>query len=116
MTHSARTIIASLVTLVLAACSTTTVPLAPGAERVKITDNPSDVAGCTAVGNLDHLVPPDPFNYHNNDNNYSARNQAIGLGGNTILDTTPRGALTLKIGIGSGVVYRCDGAAPTAGK
>jgi hypothetical protein len=109
MTTAAKAIVAVLGALVLAAC--TTVPLAPGAEQVKITNNPSDVVGCTAVGNLDHLEPPSAGS---DNNDHSARNQAIGLGGNTIFDTSPRAPI--KLGITTGVVYRCGGPAASAGK
>lgn len=72
-------------------------PLAPGASQVAITRNPADVAGCKAVGNIDGKdielaldVPVAP----------QMQNQAIGLGGNRVLDTTVRAPPT-------GVVYNC---------
>jgi hypothetical protein len=63
---------------------------APGADQVTITGKPADVSGCTAVGNigvttmrsLDTTV---------------AKNQAVGLNANVILNT----------GAG-GVAYHCD--------
>lgn len=68
------------------------VPLAPGAENVKITRAASDVESCKPVGNIDHVQP------------YAAeqqmQNQAISLGGNVVFDTT--------IGESTrGVIYRC---------
>lgn len=72
------------------------VPLAPGADQVKITRNTADVASCTAVGNIDSRmtgtaaqIPP------------QMQNQAIGLGGNVVLDTSVVGTTT------TGVIYRC---------
>jgi hypothetical protein len=62
----------------LAACET--IPLVPGADKVRFTNNPSDVANCTAVGNL-------PRGGAFGEENASAvvRNDTIGLGGNTAL-------------------------------
>ena len=77
---------------VLAACATP----APGASEVLRTRNPADVAGCTAVGNIDvhAMYDPDPV---------VAKNRAIGLNANTIFDSGK-----------GGVAYRCDKkAAPT---
>ena len=80
-------------TIIASAC--VSVPMVPGSERVKITRDPADVANCKAVGNADP-------------NGDLARNQAVGLGGDTVLDTTPR--LFGVIGgadPGIGVIYRC---------
>lgn len=65
---------------------------APGAAQVTITKNPADVSACTAVGNIDAdalNVLGDPV---------IARNKAVGLNANVILNT----------GAG-GVAYRCGG-------
>jgi hypothetical protein len=78
------------------------VPLAPGAEQVKITRNPADVTGCKAVGNLD------PINGGGVANQGRARNQAIGLGGDTLFDTAPPLAEALG-GHMEGIVYLCHG-------
>lgn len=63
--------------------------LAPGATQVRFTDNPADVSGCTAVGNISA-----------SDVNISdkrvAQNEAVGLNANVILNT----------GYG-GVAYHC---------
>ena len=78
------------------------IPLAPGAEHVKVTKNAGDVANCQAVGNLSNV----------NGGNVTdagqriARNQAIGLGGNTIFDTS--NTFQESQGVVEGVVYRCD--------
>jgi hypothetical protein len=78
------------------------IPLAPGAEQVKVTRIAGEVANCQAVGNLGGV----------NGGNLTdagqriARNQAIGLGGNTIFDTSS--ALQESQGVVEGVVYRCN--------
>ena len=63
---------------------------APGAEQIKITRHPGDVAGCTAIGNIaaDSMNDLDPV---------VAANRAIGLNADVVLNT----------GNGS-VAYRCD--------
>jgi len=78
------------------------IPLAPGAEQVKLTRNAGEVANCKAVGNLSNV----------NGGNVTdagqriAKNQAVGLGGNTILDTST--AFEESQGTVEGVVYRCN--------
>ena len=78
----------------LSAC----VALAPGADKVRITQNPADVSTCSAVGNIkaprDGQGQVDIFNA-----DAALRNQTIGLGGNTAFETS---AL-----LGEGVAYRC---------
>jgi hypothetical protein len=74
-----------------------TVALAPGAEKVRLTSNSQDVTTCTAVGNV--RVPADVHEQNPFADNNELRNQAIGLGGNTVFITN--GAL------GEGVAYRC---------
>jgi hypothetical protein len=90
--HSAVVIFACL--LLPTACAT--VALAPGAEKVRLTSNAQDVAACTAVGNVrepvDARSPPPSADVLN-----ELRNQAIGLGGNTVFVTE----------FGEGVAYRC---------
>lgn len=81
----------------LTAC--VTVALAPGAEKVRLTSSAQDVKSCTAVGNV--RVPADvqkndPFT---DDTSNELRNQAIGLGGNTVFVTSDA--------LGEGVAYRC---------
>ena len=80
--------------ILVAACVT----LAPGADKVHVTDKASDVANCTAVGNLtiprDAQGQPDLVNA---DTEY--RNQTVGLGGNTALVTSSM--------LGQGIGYRC---------
>jgi hypothetical protein len=73
----------------LAAC----VSLVPGADKIRITRNASDVSACGAVGNI--RVPHDDI--LNADAVF--RNQTVGLGGNTAFVTSDR--------LGEGVAYRC---------
>jgi hypothetical protein len=73
------------------------IPLAPGADQVRITRNAADVEGCTPVGNIDRTDP-------NSDVHGQMQNQAVGLGGNVVFETSP----ILAHG-GTGVVYRCGG-------
>jgi hypothetical protein len=71
------TLCASLVAAgiaLVAACATT--PLAPGADKVRITRNADDVAACRPVGNI-HL---DCENTVNAGTEPIARNRVIGLG------------------------------------
>ena len=56
-----------------------TVALAPGADKVRLTKNPADVTTCKVVGNVRRS--PDSSSL---DSEPSIRNQAIGLGGNTV--------------------------------
>ncbi len=73
----------------------TTVALAPGASQVRITQQANDVATCKVVGNV--KAPSDAPA----DMEPTIRNQAVGLGGNTIF-------LTKDIsGPQEGVAYRC---------
>lgn len=56
-----------------------TVALAPGADKVHLTKNPADVTTCKVVGNVKR--PPGSSSL---DAEPSIRNQAVGLGGNTV--------------------------------
>ena len=70
--------ISLVVFTLLAACET--VPLAPGADKVRITNSPSDVANCKAVG----ILPGGTVN--GIENQFAVlRNKTVGLGGNTVL-------------------------------
>ncbi len=83
-------------TLFLSACTT----LAPGAEKVKLTRNAKDVAGCSVIGPVE-----------------TPRRNDVGLGGGTEADTTMKnnafsiGAdtvfVTSAMASFSGVAYRC---------
>jgi hypothetical protein len=84
----------------VAACVATTagcatVALAPGAERVRLTKSAADVASCKPVGNVKAPSdsPPDFV--------ATIRNQAMGLGANTIFVTRDIN------GPEEGVAYNC---------
>lgn len=86
--------------LVLAtACVTPT--LAPGADKIRVTKLPSDVANCTALGNI--KVPRDAsgdVDIRTADAEF--RNLTVGLGGNTgFLTIAPLGVPV------EGIAYRC---------
>ena len=83
--------------ILLTAC----VSLAPGADKVRVTKNPSDIANCSAVGNIkvsgggsgqaDIATADTEF-----------RNQVVGFGGNAAFITAS--ALGIPV---DGIAYRC---------
>ena|SRR5215468_7765614 len=97
-----RLICSVSVTTVAAVWLTACVTPAPGADKVRITKNPSDVAACTSVGNI--RVPTNPSTGTVDIANAATefRNQTIGLGGNTGLVT-----YGLEGAPAQGVAYRC---------
>ena len=92
-----RTTMILLAVLLLVSC----VSLAPGADKVRITKNASDVSSCKAVGNID--VPRDSKGQVDPANaSTEFRNQVVGLGGNTGLVTSS------VLGVPSGgIAYVC---------
>ena len=85
------------VATLLTAC----VSLAPGADNVRITKNSSDVANCSAVGNV--RVPiEDQGRVDIADADTRFRNQVIGLGGNTVFVTSSSLGIPVQ-----GIAYRC---------
>ena len=84
--------------VMLAAC----VSLAPGADKVRLTNNGSDVSSCTAVGNV--KVPPadSTGDVPIFEASKEFRNQVVGLGGNTGLVTY--GLFDIP---SEGIAYRC---------
>jgi hypothetical protein len=92
-----RAMIAPLVACAVTAC----VSLAPGADKVRITNNASDVAKCTALGEI--RVPVN-VNRQVDLANASAefRNQVVTLRGNAGLVTD--GPLDVPI---KGIAYHC---------
>jgi hypothetical protein len=84
----------------LTSCATTT-PV-PGADKVHITKNPSDVANCTAVGNIKVPLNPSTGTVDIANSATEFRNQTIGLGGNTGFVTYGLGNFPAE-----GVAYRC---------
>ena len=81
-----------LAAVVLVACSCAV--LAPGADRVKFTQNAADVAGCKVVGNVSGLFRVGDSQFYSED---QLRNRTVGLDGNTVFLTTQA----------EGVAYRC---------
>jgi hypothetical protein len=79
----------------LAAAGCATVTLAPGAEKVTITKNASDVASCKAVGNVKSPM------IGLEGTNGTLQNQALGLGGNAVFVTGVVGEFV------AGIVYSC---------
>jgi hypothetical protein len=71
------------------------VVLAPGADQVKVTTNPSDVAKCTAAGNVKTRAEGGEWP---GDISNSLKNEAVGLNATTIFLT----------GLGEGIAYRCE--------
>jgi hypothetical protein len=92
MTYRTRQVAIALIVLTATSCVTTT--LAPGAEKVRMTRNASDVANCKPVGSV-HGMGEGSADVAND-----VRNRAFGLGGNVVFVTTMLG--------NDGVVYRCD--------
>lgn len=68
--------------------------MAPGAEDVKITRNPADVAACTPAGNID---------FDSMGSVYLVQNKAVGYNANVVLRT-----------VGGGIAYRCEKVPTTA--
>ena len=92
-----RVSLLSVCAIFLGACVTA----APGADKVRMTKNASNVSGCTAVGNVDPLGAPEgPSQIA--DSSTVLRNKAVGLGGNVIFITSA----TLGVP-DQGVAYRC---------
>jgi hypothetical protein len=78
------------------------VTLAPGAEKVRITRDASDVSGCTAVGSVNTLSGPQgPSQIA--DSSTELRNQALAFGGDVVFVTSS----TLNVP-NEGVAYRCN--------
>jgi hypothetical protein len=87
--------------LVTSSCVTQT--LAPGADRVKLTREASDVAGCKVVGNVSGVWGSGKDEYISET---VLRNRAVGLDGNTVLVTFWQWTLTQELPR-EGVAYRC---------
>jgi hypothetical protein len=90
------------VTCVTLEAACVTVSLAPGADLVRLTKTPGDVATCKPVGNI--RVPQDAntgtVGIANAQNQF--RNQVVGLGGNAGLVTS--GLLDVPV---EGIAYQC---------
>jgi hypothetical protein len=82
-----------LIMSVMPAC----VSLAPGADKVKITEAAADVGSCTTVGNFKFGQGEGTGALVNANN--EIRNKTLGLGGNT--------AYVTSFVLGEGMAYRC---------
>ena len=89
--------IGAALALVLLVDGCVSIAPAPGAEKLRVTSNPADLSGCTAVGNIQVVdnVPPAATETE-------FRNQAIGLGANAALATVSILGVPFE-----GVAYRC---------
>lgn len=93
--------------LLVGAAGCVTVVAAPGADQVRLTQNPADVSACTALGNI-KLTPQDQGTVA--DVNF--RNAVVRDGGNTGFITQMSVGTTDPI---EGIAYRCQsGNAPPA--
>jgi hypothetical protein len=88
-----RVCVAAAMTTALVGC--VTVAPVPGAERIQLTKNAADVASCKAVGNVESAGSP-------LDVEPSFRNQAVGLGADTVFVTDSWNGRE-----GQGVAYKC---------
>jgi hypothetical protein len=96
---SARIAVA-LAAIAISAC--VSIPLAPGAAQVNVTRVAADVSSCKALGNIDLDAAAAGID--------NAKNHAIGLGGDTVLDTTPTSIYGTTQLLRTGVIYRCGAA------
>jgi hypothetical protein len=87
------------VTLAVMSSGCATVTLAPGADQIKVTRVPTDVASCVVVGNVDGEVGSGLAV----DGIRQLQNQTLGVGGNTVL-------VTSDIPPQTGIAYRCGAA------
>lgn len=95
-----------VIACLLAVVGCVTVVSAPGADQVRLTENPTEVAGCTPVGNIQPL-PNQPASSAR----ILFRNRVIGFGGNTGLITRYIFAEPIE-----GIAYRCPAGNRTAAK
>jgi hypothetical protein len=84
-TLSLTVLLLSILTFLLSACATT---LVPGAEKVKVTNTPADVAACKILGEIEGHVVDNiwgslPQRYVD-----EMRNRTVLAGGNTLLITS----------------------------
>jgi len=103
MQHSQAVLITIASVILGTGCQTTNVTLAPGADQVRLTKNPADMANCKPVGNIQ--VPGPRGLDVLGDPERQFRNRVVGLGGNAGLVTSTAAGLNdvPREGIG----YRC---------
>ncbi len=94
-----KPILLSALSLLSAGCILS-IPSEPGAENVTLTHKDTDVASCTVLGNVVGLTDTS----YVRDERREMQNQAVELGGDTIL-------LTHDLDPPKGTAYRCKGAA-----
>jgi hypothetical protein len=87
------TVVLALTLLSVAACSS----LSPGAEKVRVTRDPKDVAGCKAVGQVSGLTGTQALPGAEK----KMMNAALALGADVVF-------VTSTIGSYDGVAYRCE--------
>jgi hypothetical protein len=75
------------------------VTLAPGANQIKVTRAPTDVASCVVVGNVDG----ENGSGLTGDGIRQLQNQTVGVRGNTVL-------VTSELPPQNGIAYRCGSA------
>jgi len=93
---------ALLAVLLCVACAS----LVPGAEKVFVTKNPADVAGCKALGMVKSDTRGGLFGDVSGDASIEIRNEVVGLGGNTLFVSTGTGGFHKE----AGMAYSCGGA------
>jgi hypothetical protein len=86
-----------LAAIALAGCGS----LAPGAEKVALTRNPGDVAGCKVIGPVH--IRPEPFTSGSKE----MKNAAFGYGGDTVFITS--GHVVALDTVTDGMAYNCKG-------
>lgn len=86
--------LSAVAALAIATTACVTVVLVPGADRIQLTRNVGDVSACKAVGNVKASDLPMDFEP-------TIRNQAVGLGADTVFISTQNGQEE------AGVAYKC---------
>jgi len=90
-----RCFVSMTLTFMSLGCATN-VTLAPGADQIKVTKVPTDVASCVVVGNVDG----NNSSGLTSDGMRQLQNQTVGVGGNTVFVTSDIPPL-------KGIAYRC---------
>jgi hypothetical protein len=106
-----KILVAVVAALALTAClSGGGIPLAPGAEKVSLTRNPTDVTNCKVLGPVSGSKDAYAFNVKGStkekEMTKSIQNIAFSLGADTVFITDAAGAY---IGPRNGIAYNCSG-------
>jgi hypothetical protein len=91
-------LVSTTLAFIASGCATG-VALAPGANQIKVTRVPTDVASCIVVGNVDG----ENGSGLTIDGIRQMQNQTVGVGGNTVL-------VTSNVPPQKGIAYRCGAA------